>query len=61
MLLLASTADAYYWNGLKVVAESCPQLNQKDRIIEALGPLNGQLPNVDEETLTRYYKAARGK
>jgi hypothetical protein len=56
MLLLATTSDAHYWNGLNVVAESCPQLNQRDRIIEALGPLEGHFPGVDEETLSRYYK-----
>ena len=56
MLLLATPADAHYWNGLKVVAESRPELNQKDRIIEALGPLGEHLPSVDEETLSRYYK-----
>ncbi len=55
-MLLATVADAHYWNGLEVVAESCPQLNQRDRIIEALGPLEGHFPGVDEETLARYYK-----
>ena len=37
-MLLATVADAH-WNGVKVVPESCPELSQKDRIIEALGPL----------------------
>jgi hypothetical protein len=50
---LATTADAH-WNGLKVVTESCPKLNQKDRIIEALGSLR-HIPRVDEEPLSRYY------
>jgi len=54
MLLLATTADAH-WNGLKVVTEPCPKLDQKDRIIEALGSGN-PLPSVDEETLARYYE-----
>jgi hypothetical protein len=55
MLLLAITADAR-WNGLKVVSESYPKSDQKDRIIEALGPLGEHLPSVDEETLSSYYK-----
>ena len=53
--LLATVADAH-WNGLEVVAESCPEHDQRDRILEALGPLGGHLPSVDEETLSRYYK-----
>ena len=52
---LATVADAHR-NGIKVVPESCPKLNQKDRIIEALGLLGEHLPSVDEETLSRYYK-----
>ena len=40
----------------KVVAESNARHDQRDRIIEALGPLEGHLPSVDEETLARYYK-----
>ena len=55
MLLLATIADAP-WNDLKVVAEPCPELDQRDRIREALGPLGEHLPSVDEETLSRYYK-----
>ena len=35
MLLLATTADAH-WNGLEVVTEPCPELDQKDRIIGVL-------------------------
>ena len=53
-MLLATVADAH-WNGLKVVAESCLELNQRDRIIEALGPFGERSPSVDEETLSRYY------
>ena len=55
MLLLATTPDAH-WNGLKAVAESSPEHDQRDRIIEALGPLGEHFPSVDEETLSRYYK-----
>ena len=55
MLLLATICDAQ-WNGMTVVAESCAEHCQRDRIIEALGPLEGRLPSVDEETLSRYYK-----
>ena len=55
MFLLAATADDAYWNGLKVVAEPCPKLDQKDRIIEALGSGN-PIQSVDEETLARYYE-----
>ena len=54
-MLLATVADAD-WNGLEVVAESPPEHCQRDRIIEALGPLDGHLPSVGEETLSRYYK-----
>ena len=39
-----------------VVAESNARHDQMDRIIEALGALDEYLPNVDEETLSRYYK-----
>ncbi len=52
---LATVADAH-WNGLAVVAESCPEHDQRDRILAALGPLGGHLPGVDEKTLSRYYK-----
>ena len=54
-MLLATVADAHR-NGIKVVRESYPQLNQQDRIIEALGLLGEHLPSVDEKTLSRYYK-----
>jgi hypothetical protein len=53
-MLLANVADAH-GNGIQVVFESYPDLNQKDRIIEALGVLGEHLPRVDEETLSRYY------
>ena len=53
-MLLATVADAHR-NGIKVVPQSRPELNQKDRIIEALGLLGEHLPSVDEETLSRYY------
>ena len=53
-MLLATVADAHR-NDIKVVPESYPELCQKDRIIEALGPLGEHLPSVDEETLSRYY------
>jgi hypothetical protein len=55
MLLLDTIADAH-WNGLKVFAESCPEHDQRDRIIEALGPLSEHVPSVGEETLARYYQ-----
>ena len=51
---VATVADAR-WNGLKVVAESCAEHDQRDRILEALGALGEHLPSVDEETLFRYY------
>ena len=54
MLLLTTTTDAR-WNGLQVVAESCPKPDQRDRILAALRPLGGHLPSVDEETLSKYY------
>jgi len=55
MNLPAALADVR-WNGPKVVAESCPEHGQRDRILEALGSLGGHLPSVDEETLARYFK-----
>ncbi len=54
-MLLATVADTH-WNGLEIVAESNARHDQRDRIIEALGPREGHLPSVDEETLARYYK-----
>ena len=54
MLLLAVVADAH-WNGLQVVTKSRPRHDQRDRIIEALGPLGGYWPTVDEKNLARYY------
>ena len=53
-MLLATVADAH-GNGIQVVSESYQELNQEDRIIEALGLLGEHLPSVDEETLSRYY------
>ncbi len=55
MLLLATTPEAP-WDGLEVIAEYCPKLNQKERIIGALGPWGEHSPSVDEETLSSYYK-----
>jgi len=51
---LTTVVDAHR-NGIQVVHESCRELNQKDRIVEALGLLGEHLPSVDEETLSRYY------
>jgi hypothetical protein len=53
-MLPATVADVHR-KGIKIVPESCPERNQEDRIIEALGPLELHLPGVDEETLSRYY------
>jgi hypothetical protein len=55
MTLLATFADVH-WNDLKVVTEPHSEPDQRDRIIEALGPVGGHLPSVDEETLSRYYE-----
>ena len=52
---LATVADTH-WNGLKVVAESWSDHDQRERILEALGRLGEHLPSVDEKTLSRYYK-----
>ena len=54
-MLLATVAEAQ-WNDLKVVTESCPRYDQRDRISEALGPPGQRLPSVDEETLFKYYR-----
>ena len=53
-MLLATVADAHR-NDIKIVNESFPQLNQQDRIIEALGSAR-HIPRVHKETLSRYYK-----
>jgi hypothetical protein len=53
--MLPATADTH-WNGLKVVAESCPKHDRRDGIVAALGPLGEHSPIVDEKTLSRYYK-----
>ena len=55
MVLQATISDAN-WNGVKVLAKLDREHCQKDRIIEALGPLEGHLPSVDEETLSRHFK-----
>jgi hypothetical protein len=52
--MLAAVTNVY-GNCLEVVAESNARHEQMDRIIEALGALDEHLPNVDEESLSRYY------
>jgi hypothetical protein len=44
------------WHGLKVVGESSPEHDRRERILEALWPLGELSPGVDEETLSRYYR-----
>ena len=51
---MATVADAPR-SGLKVVPKSCPERNQRDRIIEALGSVS-HIPRVDEESHSRYYE-----
>jgi hypothetical protein len=51
---LATTA-LVPWNGIEVVPEPRPELNQQNRIIKALGSVH-HIPRVDEESLSRYYK-----
>ena len=41
--------------GSKVVPKSYQKIDQRDRIVEALGLLGEYLPRVDEESLARYY------
>ena len=53
-MLLATTANVR-WNGLKVVYEPSSELDQRERILEALGPVS-DIPRVDEQPLSRYYK-----
>jgi len=55
MVLLAPIAEAL-WDGPKVVTKSYQKPNQRDRIIEALGPMRQQLPGVNDETLSRYFR-----
>ncbi len=55
MLLLAPIMDAQR-DGPKAVTISRLRHDQRDRIIEALGPLGDHLPGVDGETLFRYYR-----
>jgi len=52
---MLATVTNVHGNCLEVVAESNARLDQRDRIIEALGILGEHLPNVDEESLSRYY------
>jgi hypothetical protein len=56
-MLLATTTVAP-WSALKVVTQPYPKLDQKHRIMEALGS-GSQIPKVDEEPLSRYYKYLR--
>jgi hypothetical protein len=49
------------WNGLKLFTESDPKPDQRERIIEALGPFAERRPTVDEQTLSRYYTYLSGK
>jgi hypothetical protein len=51
---LAIVAEAQR-NGVNVVSEPCPELDQTDRIIEALGSVN-RIPRVHEEPISRYYQ-----
>ena len=53
-MLLATTAVAH-WNGLKVVTKPHPKRDRKYRLMKALGA-GRQIPKVDEELLSRYYK-----
>jgi hypothetical protein len=55
MVLLTPVADAHC-DGVKVVTRSRQRDDQRDRIIEALGPLGDHLAGVDEKTLSRYYR-----
>jgi len=59
-MLLATVAD-FQSKDITVVPESYRELNQMDRIIEALGLLGGHLPSVDEKTLARYYTIPDGE
>lgn len=51
---LATIADAR-WKGVKVVTKPRSELNQEDRILDALGSV-GYIPRVDEGPLSQYYK-----
>ena len=53
---MLATVTNVHENCLEVVAESNARHDQRDRIIEALGAWGEHLPNVDEETLFRYYE-----
>jgi hypothetical protein len=50
-----STVTNTNWNGPQLAARTCPGEKQTDRIRTALGLASGDLPNVDEDTLARYY------
>ena len=50
--MLLATVPVAHWDDIKVVSEFCPELNQSDRIVEALGSV---IPRVHEESLARYY------
>ena len=53
-MLLLTTAVTHR-NRIGFVPQPYPELNRKDRIIEALGS-GSQIPRVDEDLLSRYYK-----
>ena len=55
MVLIASVTNAH-WDRLKVGTKSYVRHDQRDRIIEALGPLGDHLADVDEETLSRCHR-----
>jgi len=57
---LATVTNAH-WDTLKVVTKSYRKPDQRDRIIEALGPMRKHLPIVDEETLSRYFRYLSAK
>jgi hypothetical protein len=51
-----STKTKTIWDRAKIVVAPHRQLDQKQRIMAALGWTNDRLPKVDEETLSRYYR-----
>jgi hypothetical protein len=53
MQILAATD--VHMNGIEGVHNSCPERNQRYRIIEALGS-GRNIPKVEEHSLARYYK-----
>ena len=44
------------WQSITGDDLGCPVLDQRERILDALGPVGEHLPSVDEATLFRYYK-----